>query len=80
MDSYTFTTEHLVPEAFIGKIFVLKKHAYRILNISKAWGESPVILGYIEVQDEKGNVSELLMTCTCDFRTSIWEVTITFKP
>lgn len=76
MSIYQFKTPDVLPQTIINTIFVFEKHSYRILDIIKTWGEAPVLLGYVKMQDEQGNLSQSLIKCKKEFTGTNWHITI----
>lgn len=76
MSMYQFKTPNVLPQTIINTIFVFDKHSYRVLDIIKTWGEVPVLLGYVKLQDEQGNLSQSLIKCKREFTGTNWHITI----
>lgn len=79
MDLCTIRMKELDAEELVGQVFVTKSTSYRILGITKTWGESPVILGYFQAQDHNGNIQDFLMKCRLNFPNTDWLITISEK-
>lgn len=71
---HEFKTANTHPNSIINTIFVYQKHSYRIVDLIKTWGEPPVLLGYIKLQDEEGNFKETLIKCRKNFKEPTWTI------
>lgn len=76
MSMYHFKTPNVLPQTIINTVFVFNHHSYRIVDILKTWGEVPVLLGYVKLQDEEGNMSQSLIKCKKEFTGTNWAITI----
>lgn len=76
MDTYTIRMDNLDAEELVGQVFVLNSTSYKILGITKTWGETPVILGYFQAQDHNGETKEFLMKCRLNFPNTDWLISI----
>lgn len=76
MAIYQFKTADVLPNTIINTVFVHNGHSYRIIDLTKSWGEPPILLGYVKVQNEVGEFSEMLIKCRKEFVGILWNISI----
>lgn len=71
--------KELVAEDLLGQVFFSNSVSYKIIEITKTWGETPVILGYIKAKDHYGEIKELKIDCRINFPKHDWIIDILQK-
>lgn len=78
---HEFKSPDANPTSIIDTVFLHNGHSYKIEDITKSWGKSPVLLGYAEAKDEKGKIHTFFIKCTASFRQNQqWTIRIETVP
>lgn len=71
-----FILENLDTTEIIGRIFMYEGESYRVLDIEKSWGEAPIIISNLIIQNSKGIRSTFRLVSKQSFVDGMWNCQI----